>query len=152
MNKIPKEYELFYFLPITFSPEEVSSTKEKIASIITKYGGSITKEEDMGKKKLSFTIKGARHGYYLLTCFSSEPTASSLIGQEIKLIPQIIRHRLVIKENYKMPHLSNAPAAEKQPVPTIETSIEETKKEHETGKVDMQELNRKIDELLLENV
>ena len=153
MTIVHKEYEIFYFLPITFTPEEVSSVREKISAIIEKFGGTITKEEDLGKKKLTFTIKGARHGYYFLLHFTCPPQGAAKVDQEIKLMPEIIRHRLVIKKDYKMPHVSNAyQATEKsEATPPLPPSVE-TKKEVETGKVDMQELDRKIDELLLDNI
>ncbi len=153
MTIVNKEYEIFYFLPITFTPEEVSSIREKMAATIAKFGGTITKEEDLGKKKLTFTIKGARHGYYFLLHFTCPPQGATKVDQEIKLMPEIIRHRLVIKEEYKMPHVSNAYQATEKSVPTPTATPQEiAKAEVETGKVDMQELDRKIDELLLDNI
>lgn len=151
MSNLLKEYEILYCLPITFTPEEVNEVKTKIASVIGKYNGNIVKEEDLGKKKLSFAIKGARHGYYLATYFSSAPNAAAKVSREIKLMPQIIRHSLVIKKNYKLPHLAaplSAPAKSEELIAKI-TPTREDQPEYPTGKVDMQELNRKIDELLL---
>ncbi|OGG92381.1 30S ribosomal protein S6 [Candidatus Kuenenbacteria bacterium RIFCSPLOWO2_12_FULL_42_13] len=154
MSSLLKEYEILYFLPITFTPEEANDVKTEIASIIGKYNGKVIKEEDLGKKKLSFAIKGARHGYYLATYFSSEPNAAAKISREIKLMPQIIRHSLVIKKDYKLPHLAaplSASAKVEEPLAKT-TPTEEFQSEYPTGKVDMQELNRKIDELLLADV
>lgn len=154
MTNLTKEYEVFYFLPIAFTPEEVSSTREKMATIISKYEGVITKEEDLGKKKLSFPIKGARHGYYFLTQFSAQAGMVGSIDREIKLMPEIIRHRLVIKEEYKLPHVATgayATSEKTEELPPVVQKNEEPK-EVETGKVDIQELDRKIDELLLEDI
>ena len=107
-------------------------------------------------KKLSYAVKGARHGYYLLTHFNSDTASANMISGEIKLIPEIIRHRLVIKQNYKQPHTSPmAPGVKEDQEEKITTNSEtETKKEkeHDNGKVDIQELDRKIDELLLEDI
>ena len=156
MTNLTKEYEIFYFLPIAFTPEEVASTREKMAAIINRYAGKITKEEDLGKKKLSFAIKGARHGYYFLTQFIAEAKQVGQVDREIKLLPEIIRHRLVIKEEYKLPHVStgsHATAEKNEELsPTIKKIDEPKEKTEETGKVDMHELDRKIDELLLEDI
>lgn len=154
MTNLTKEYELFYFLPIAYTPEEVTSTREKIAALINKYGGTLSKEEDLGKKKLSFSIKGARHGYYFLAHFTSSTKQISQIDREIKLMPEIIRHRLVIKEDYKLPHVTAPSYSTEEKIDTASSAptIPPEPKEIETGKVDMQELNRKIDELLLEDI
>ncbi|HOZ37082.1 MAG TPA: 30S ribosomal protein S6 [bacterium] len=155
MTNLIKEYELFYFLPIAFSPEDVASIREKITSLINKYNGTINKEEDLGKKKLSFPIKSARHGYYFLIHFSSPTDQVAQINREIELMPEIIRHRLVIKEEYKSPHISAslhlAEQEKSEPIIPVPNQPSEPN-EVETSKVDMQELNRKIDELLLENI
>lgn len=151
MTNLTKEYELFYFLPITFTPEEVATTREKLNSIITKFNGALTTEEDLGKKKLSFPIKGARHGYYFLAHFTCQPEATGKINQEIKLLPEILRHFLTTKEEYQTAHVAAYADAPKENLPPPPTS-EEPRPITETGQVDMQELDRKIDELLLDNI
>jgi small subunit ribosomal protein S6 len=144
-----REYELFYFLPITLTPEEITVIKEKIGEIVAKYQGQIIKDEEYGKKKLAYQIKRIRHGHYILTILSLEPSTVAKVSHEIKLLPEIIRHRLVTKENIPLPRPespSQVSLEEKQP----ETPEKpEFKTEKILGdKVDISELDRKINELL----
>jgi len=157
-----KEYEILYFLSITLGPEEIKTIQKKIADIITKHEGVIIKEEDLGKKRLAFTIKRARHGYYLITVFKSNPNKVKTIDEEIKLLPEVKRHRLTLKQNIKAPIARSLEMAdgsvkeeknlsEKKPEPKKEkTTVEEIEKK-KVDKVDIQELDKKIDELLSED-
>ena len=141
-----KEYEILYFVSIALNPDELKSIKKKVNDIVTKYNGLILKEEEVGKHKLAYMVKRARHGYYLLTLFSADPSQISKINHEIQLLPEILRHSLSVKEDIKKPRITLDKTAfpEEKPLKKVDKQEEDKKME----KVDIQELDRKIDELL----
>ncbi len=142
-----QKYEILYFLSITLDDEEVKNIKKKVSDIITKHNGTVTKEEEIGKRKLAYMIKRARHGHYIYTVFTADPNQVSNINRELELMPEILRFQLSIKEDIKKPTIDlKKPVIEKKPVTPIR---DEQKKEDK--KVDIQELDRKIDELLTDH-
>ena len=147
-----KEYEILYFLSIALNDEEIKNIKHKLNQIIIDYKGAIIKEEDIGKKKLAYMIKNARHGYYILTIFSANPKVVSKIDHQIKLMPEILRHQLGIKENIKkLSPESSKTTVDEQKI-DVKTKLSKDKakdkEKRPIGKVDIRELDRKIDELL----
>lgn len=185
-NDINKEYELLYFVNVSHEPEEVTSIKNKVTEIINKYNGTIIKEEDQGKRKLAYNIKQIRHAFYTLINFSVSPEESNKIDNEILLMPEIIRHKIVVKEKTKVvvyedvnedktedkketeeektkPEIkkeekdtAKEPKEDKEDIEekkedttkAKEKTEEEKKPKKEEIKVDIAELDKKIDELL----
>ena len=154
-----REYEVLYFLPISVSTEEVEAVKQKISQFITKNDGLIIKEEDLGKKKLSYMIKRARHGYYLLTIFKIDPAAVQKIDHEITLMPEILRHRLALKQAIKRistrsgldQELRKPVLIDKKPPTDSKKDIDQASPPKPESKVDIEELDRTIDQLLEEH-
>lgn len=145
-----KSYDLLYFLSITLETDEINTIKAKVAEVIKKYSGQITHEEELGKKKLAYNISRARHGHYLFAIFSAPGNAIKQIERELKLMPEIIRHKISLHEEIKIPVRPLAPKPEKTDQPEIKSETLSEKPKKET-KVDIQELDRKIDELLADD-
>ncbi len=177
--KLNNEYEILYFLPITLSEDEIKKIHQKINEILEKNSANIHKEIEIGKRKLSYMIKGVRHGYYILTTFYSPTEKISKIKQELNLVPEITRYRL-IKRKHGQDYITiiqkqtqgdsqeeaQTKARQAQPdtksasISSIKPSLSKQKPEktqHEKDdqadkekkeKVDIAELDKKIDELL----
>ena len=162
MDQLNKTYEMLYFLTITLSDEEIKTLKDKIHKLFEKQQATIIKEEDLGKRKLAYMIKRARHGYYFLIKFTAPPTAIRELNHQLELMPEIIRHRITIKQKNTMAPIkikttqtdsNNITSANTKNFPTPAENDKKTKlASQEQEKVDSQELNRKIDELLSENI
>ena len=146
-----RNYEILYFLPVTLSSDEIKSINHKVNEIITKHQGRILKEEDIGKHKLAYMIKNARHGHYILIVFSAQLDQVSKINHHLQLMPEILRHQLSIKQDIKKVQvdLKKITRPEDKPVKPLQAKPEE--KDTPAEKVDIHELDRKIDELLTEH-
>ncbi len=160
-----RTYEILYFLPITAENEEIKNIKAKVNDILTKQQASIVSEEEIGKRKLAYMIKRARHGYYILTTFSCLPDKIGEINHQLELMPEILRHRIVIKPRHTKPsqqlstdnttqttksdnnELSSLSSKDEQQSAQQKTT-EKTKINDNKDKIDIKELDKKIDELL----
>ncbi|PIU11027.1 30S ribosomal protein S6 [Candidatus Kuenenbacteria bacterium CG08_land_8_20_14_0_20_37_23] len=152
-NKSMKKYEILYFVPATLMASDIVAAKKQVISIIQKNKGTIIKEEDLGKKKLAFTIKRVRHGYFVLTIFESAEEKLKQIIKELNLMQNITRYRLMVE---KKPDIIKAQQTEndirkKDEQQKIAKPLDETEKIKSGGKVDLKALDLKIDELLAEN-
>lgn len=86
-------YELLYLVSNEFSEEELNPIKEKVESMITGNGGTITLKQSLGKKRLAYKIKQFRHGYYELLEFDAPAEALPKINEQIRLASDILRHQ-----------------------------------------------------------
>jgi len=145
-----KEYEILYLLSVTLSPDEIQAIKGKINDLIAKAGGIIIKEDELGKRKLAYMIKHARHGNYLLTIFKAPAAEINSINHELELMPEILRHKLVVKEDIKTARVKETMEYKKPSIKPEDKDRPKPKTEKEI-KVDIEELDKKIDELLSED-
>ncbi len=91
-------YELLYIISQSLETE-VTSTKEKVNQLIKEAGGKILKEENWGQKKLSYPIKGANQGFYVLTEFETIPSSLLSLKENLRLSSEILRYQILKKKN-----------------------------------------------------
>jgi len=157
-----REYEIFYFTSITMESEDISRIKKEVSEIITKNEGEIKAEEEVGKKKLAYMVGQTRHGYFIWMRFNMLPEKLNQVNHEIKLIPEILRHKIMLyNESYarkidlsqdKAEYSNDDKLKKDELKPKIKTEEKKTipKEEEKPVKVDLDELDLKIDKLLSE--
>jgi len=145
-------YELLYLVGANYTEEELTPIKEKIKELIKKIAGEITLEDNLGKKKLAYPISGNYQGYYLLYEFNLAGEKLKELNKNLKLTNEILRH-IVVKKKLETPSLLKTTAeklktAEKK-MKEIKTEAEkETKAEVEKGKIKLEDLDQRLDEIL----
>ncbi|ANG65888.1 30S ribosomal protein S6 [Chlamydia gallinacea] len=90
-EKATRLYEGAYVFSVTLSEEARRKALEKVTSGIINYGGEILKIHDQGRKKLAYTIRGAREGYYYFIYFSVIPEAIAELWKEYHLNEDLLR-------------------------------------------------------------
>ncbi len=158
-------YEVMYIIPNKYSEDEAKEIKTKVNNLAASEGFAIAKDDTMGKRKLAYPIKQNYFGYYELLYLKNDNEGNlAAFGQKLKIMPEILRHQIIKYKNLPEPAVKaniinnpneiakDAGKEEKEAVAVQaapeKTSIEEKK---ETKKVDLKELDKKLDELL-ENV
>ncbi len=61
-----RNYEIMFIVRPTLGEDEVKKVVKDFSSIITKNGGKVTKEENMGQRELAYEIKDFKSGYYFV--------------------------------------------------------------------------------------
>jgi len=111
-----QKYECTYLIPVGLTTDEQKSVTDKVAALIKKLKGSLITTEDWGKKVLAYTIKkeGKRHTEALYTHLVIEfPTSSvSAFDKDLYLIPELIRHLVVIAVETDGPNSSAVESTE----------------------------------------
>ena len=96
------EYELVTILSPILSQEEVTNTTDRLNSIITGDGGTVTHQERWGTRRLAYPIRKAGNrfleGNYHLTRFETEGAYTRQIENHLRLSENVIRHLLVRAE------------------------------------------------------
>lgn len=147
-------YELLYIVPAKYAEDELGPVQNQIKKILEKYGAKITKSENLGKKKLAYPIKKFYQGYYLLNEFEAEGKNINELNNTLRLTDEIIRH-IIVKDpphmEIKQPMAPVAVGKKKIEVPRVAEETAETaqiKKEEEKDKIKLEDLDKKLDEIL----
>jgi len=138
-------YELLYLVPAKFTDEEIEQAKNLVKELITKHGGNITLEDSLGKKKLAYPIKKILQGAYLLIEFDIEGENLKKFNEDLRLEPKILRHQ-VIKKAISTPSFVDIT---KELIDAEPAKVEkEEKKVEDKKKVKIEDLDKKLDEIL----
>lgn len=149
-------YELLYIVPAQYTDDELAPVKQKVRNAIEKAGGKISLEDNLGKKKLAYPIKKMFQGYYLLNYLEMESSALTGLDRDLRLTSEILRHIIVryepkaaIKLETIRQGMSETPEKSYGAEKREEISFPKEKEEsQEEKKVDLKELDKKLDEIL----
>ena len=89
-----------YELAAIFSAQaDAAALKEKMKTILTENGASITAEDDWGSRALAYPIKKQSDGYYYFLTFSSDPSAISSMKKTLRLEESLLRYLIILDEH-----------------------------------------------------
>lgn len=154
-SEIP-HYELLYIISNKFSEDEVKPIIEKINSLIVSNQGKITLAENLGKKRLSYPIKGFRYGYYVLAEFDMAGESLINVDRTLRMTNEVLRHQIIIKivktaeQIVQDKKIAEKIAARNDKAEKEEERKEKTK-ETDKEKVDLKDLDEKLDKILETN-
>ncbi|MEE9198626.1 MAG: 30S ribosomal protein S6, partial [Dehalococcoidia bacterium] len=82
--------------------DDVPGTTERVNQLIENKGGTVTKVERWGRRRLSYPIKHHTEGHYVLTQFKLDPQLTSELESEIQVSEDIIRHLIIRVEEQEV--------------------------------------------------
>lgn len=140
-------YELLYIVSNKYSEEELRPILDQANKIIKDNGGAITSHEEWGKKRLAYPIEHFIYGYYNLIEFNIVSDKLAKINNELRLAKEIMRYQIVAKK------IKSAAAVKKEKeifakIATKAAAQEKATEEKTRGKVDLEELDKKLDKIL----
>jgi small subunit ribosomal protein S6 len=152
-------YELLFIVSNKFTEDEVKPIVEDVKKIIELNGGKITYAEVWGKKKFCYQIAGFSHGYYNLFEFDCAGQGLKEINEKLRLSGEILRHMIVTKASRTLEEIAEekrksqaqiqkqAKAAQEK-IEEIEKAEEKKENKREDKKVNLKELDDKLDKIL----
>lgn len=109
---MPK-YELMYIVSSNVSDDQIPTVTDGVLNLVKNLGGSIIKQEGLGKKKLAYPIKKTRNGFYDLITFEMEPKQINELNNKVLTSDGVIRHIIVNLEDSIRRQQKDAVAQEK---------------------------------------
>ena len=94
MNK----YELAVVVSAKIEDEARAEVVEKVKSLITRFGGTVTDIEEWGKKRFAYEIQKMKEGYYYFIHFESDSTVPGEVEQRIRIMDNVLRYLCVRQE------------------------------------------------------
>ena len=124
-----KEYEL----SVVFHPDlemNLDPALDKVKKIIEQNGGKIEKEENEGKKRLAYTIKGQDYAVYYYLEAELPAEAPAKISSVLNITDEVLRYLLVAVDERKLK--AEAKRAERRAARAdVEQEVQEEKPEEE---------------------
>lgn len=98
MNK----YELAVAVNGQLEADAKNAVLEKVRGLITRFGGTITSEDDWGKRKFAYEVHKVKEGYYVFIKFQAGPEAIAEIEHRIRIVENVYRYLIVSDEKELM--------------------------------------------------
>ena len=90
-----RNYEVLYILNPNLEEEAVDATVARFEEAITKSGGTVTKTDKWGKRRLAYEIEDQLEGFYVLTTFQAPNEASRELDRLMRIADEVLRHLIV---------------------------------------------------------
>ena len=127
-------YETVLILDPALQEEEIKGIENRITEIIQSENGKLELVDHWGKRKLAYSVKKRKEGYYLRFVYNALPVVINEIGRISRISEQIIKFITVkvpvIKTKEKKPKDQKAVEA---PVEVTETKAESKGEENASG-------------------
>ena len=89
------KYELAVVLNAKIEDEERAKVLEKVKGYVTRFGGTISDDEESGKKKLAYDIQKMSEGYFYFIHFEAETSAPAEIENRVRIMDNVLRFLIV---------------------------------------------------------
>ena len=139
-----RKYELACIINVELSETELATAIKKITGFVAEEEGKIEKEMATQKRGLKYPIRKKSESFLFSTDFLLNPEKLEHLTKKLKTEAQILRF-MVLKKKKK----SEAPIRRRKKAVPLKSEKEKT---HfaEKNKVDIMEIDKKIDEILSE--
>ncbi|MBI2637214.1 MAG: 30S ribosomal protein S6 [Parcubacteria group bacterium] len=160
-------YELCVLFAGSATHAQIEEHAKQVADLLAGAGADGKVTHVIGRKKLSYTTAGQTHGEYVVWLFEAETAAIKALNEKLRLASFVVRHAILKLENESIDerakHLQETKAgksvaqqeaAELREARTRGTRMRpvethaRTEHRKEEKKASLEELDRKLDEIL----
>jgi small subunit ribosomal protein S6 len=96
MAKTSEKYELMYIINPNLSEEERAATVEKFKALVEQ-NGTLDEMEEIGKRKLAYSINYISDGYYVLVKFTSGPELPAELDRILGITDGVLRSLITLR-------------------------------------------------------
>ena len=87
-----RTYEVMFIVDTDASEEDITRLSESLQTVITDQGGTITKNEDMGRRHLAYPIGRKTDGHYILFEVDGSGREIAELERRMRVNDQVIRY------------------------------------------------------------
>ncbi|MBT4722451.1 30S ribosomal protein S6 [Candidatus Falkowbacteria bacterium] len=133
-----EHYELTYIVSIKYLENDLVKVGNQVKEILKEATAEITKEEDLGKRKLAYPIKHIHQGTYLVLEFDMPKENLKKVNDQLAITNEVLRHLIIKKKVRTAAEIAKEEAAKARLVKDKEK--EDAKEAEETKeKIEKQE-------------
>ena len=90
-----RPYELIYIVPPDSTEEAIAEVHQQVAAVVERFGATIEKTENWGRRKLAYEINRHREGVYVLEVINGPGAMTAEIDRRLRVLDAVIRHLIV---------------------------------------------------------
>jgi small subunit ribosomal protein S6 len=90
-----RQYELVYIVTPEAADPEIAELHTQIEQIIQRFGATLDKTENWGRKKLAYEIGHHREGTYVVETITGSGELMKEIDRRLRVMDRVIRHLVV---------------------------------------------------------
>lgn len=90
-----RQYELIYIVPPETTEEALAELQSQVEAITQRFGATIEKTENWGRRKLAYEIGRNREGVYILHVINGPAEMTAELDRRLKVFDIVIRHMIV---------------------------------------------------------
>lgn len=94
MNK----YELCVIFKPNLEEEALKAEFERVTKYIERFGGTVDKIDEWGKRRLAYEIEKIHEGIYYFITFSSESEAPVELEKRLRIMESVLRYLITRQE------------------------------------------------------
>ena len=91
MNK----YEITVIVKPNLEEEAVNAEFAHVEELIDRFGGTVEKVDDWGKRRLAYEIQKLNEGFYRFFTVSAEPSMPAEVEARIRLRENVLRYLII---------------------------------------------------------
>jgi small subunit ribosomal protein S6 len=156
-----KKYEMMFIIPSKYTEAELDDVIKKVTDIMETAGAAIADTFNMGKRRLAYPISHQRNGTYILVNFEAESESILKMDNVLRLTEEVLRH-MIVEQDSKLKQLtqftdneerrSSDDQRERQPKEAPPIQAKTIPSAASSDNVNIKELDKKLDEILTEEV
>jgi small subunit ribosomal protein S6 len=90
-----RQYEVIYIITPEATDEIVADLHKQVEAVVQRFGGSIERTENWGRRRLAYEIARHREGTYVLEVLNGPGEMVRELDRRLKVTDQVIRHLAV---------------------------------------------------------
>jgi small subunit ribosomal protein S6 len=90
-----RQYELIYITPPEITDEGLAEVHTQVLAVVDRFGGTIEKTENWGRRKLAYEIGRQREGTYVLEVINGPGPLLAELDRRLRVLDAVIRHLIV---------------------------------------------------------
>ena len=90
-----REYELVFIVHPDLDDTALKEVIEKVSGWITDAGGSVSKIDLWGKRRMAYAIRKQKEGQYVLLKTQMEPTFGATLERNLRFLEPVMRFLLI---------------------------------------------------------
>ena len=90
------EYETIYILRPNTSPDEADKVAHRIAEVVDRLNGKITKVDNWGKRRLAYAIKKFTRGIFVYVRYVGFNDVVAELERNLRMLDPVIRYQTIV--------------------------------------------------------
>jgi small subunit ribosomal protein S6 len=90
-----RQYELIYIVPPDTTEEALAELHSQVAAVAERFGATIEKTENWGRRRLAYEIGRQREGVYVLEVINGPAAMTTELDRRLRVFDIVLRHLIV---------------------------------------------------------